>query len=64
MGRTAWAGFVLGLFLLAATLITSLPDGMPIGVWRCVGLALLMETTLLPILMFPRLGLGIIGALR
>lgn len=34
---------------------------MSIGASRCVGLALLMVTALLPILMFPLLGLAIIG---
>ncbi|MCP9760314.1 hypothetical protein EGI20_13520 [Aquitalea sp. S1-19] len=60
MGWPAWAGFVRGLFLRAAILITSLPGGMPIGAWRCVGLALLMAIALLPIQMIPLLGLGII----
>lgn len=69
-GARQWAGWVLGPAALAATLLLPPPEGLSPEGWRTTGAALLMAvlwitesipipiTALLPLLLFPALGLG------
>lgn len=69
-GARQWSGWVLGPAALVATLVLPAPDGLSPEGWRTAGAALLMAvlwiteslpipvTALLPLLLFPALGLG------
>ncbi len=69
-GARQWSGWLLGPAALVATLILPAPDGLSPEGWRTAGAALLMAvlwiteslpipvTALLPLLLFPALGLG------
>jgi sodium-dependent dicarboxylate transporter 2/3/5 len=69
-GLRHWSGWVLGPATLVLTLVTAPPDGLSPEGWRTAGAAALMAvlwiteslpipvTALLPLLLFPALGLG------
>jgi solute carrier family 13 (sodium-dependent dicarboxylate transporter), member 2/3/5 len=69
-GARQWAGWVLGPLALLITLTMAPPDGLSVNGWRTAGAALLMAifwicepipipaTALLPLILFPALGLG------
>lgn len=69
-GVRQWCGWVLGPAVLAATLLLPAPAGLSAEGWRTAGAALLMAvlwiteaipipvTALLPLILFPLLGLG------
>ncbi len=69
-GLRQWLGWVLGPLALLATLVLAPPDGLSVMGWRTAGAALLMAifwicepipipaTALLPLILFPALGLG------
>ena len=71
-GARQWSGFVLGPALLAITLIVAPPEGLSQTGWRTAGAAMLMAvwwiteavpipvTALVPLALFPLLGLGTI----
>jgi solute carrier family 13 (sodium-dependent dicarboxylate transporter), member 2/3/5 len=68
--RVQWAGLVAGPVLCIAMLLLGPPDGFAPAAWRCAAVALLMvtwwatealplgATSLLPIVLFPLLGLA------
>ncbi len=72
-GARQWAGWVFGPAALLFTLVAAPPDGMSLEGWRTTGAALLMAafwiaesipipvTALLPLVLFPALGLGDVG---
>ena len=72
-GARQWAGWVLGPAALVFTLVTAPPEGLSVEGWRTAGAAILMAvfwiaesipipaTALLPLVLFPALGLGDIG---
>jgi len=65
-----WSGWVIGPAVLLLTLVTSPPEGLSVEGWRTAGAAALMAvfwiaesipipaTALLPLVLFPALGLG------
>jgi sodium-dependent dicarboxylate transporter 2/3/5 len=69
-GLRQWSGWLLGPAALLFTLLVAPPEGLSIPGWRTAGAALLMATfwiaepipipvtALLPLVMFPALGLG------
>ena len=69
-GTRQWAGWLLGPAAFALTLLAPAPDGLSAEGWRTAGAALLMAifwitepvpipvTALLPLILFPALGLG------
>jgi sodium-dependent dicarboxylate transporter 2/3/5 len=69
-GRRQWIGWAVGPLLLAVILVTSPPAGLSVEGWRTAGAAALMATfwisealpipatALLPLVLFPALGLG------
>ena len=69
-GLRQWSGWLLGPAALAATLVLPAPQGLSLEGWRTAGAAALMAvlwiteslpipvTALLPLLLFPALGLG------
>jgi sodium-dependent dicarboxylate transporter 2/3/5 len=69
-GWRQWSGWIIGLSALAATLLSSPPDGLSDAGWRTAGVAVLMAafwigesipipaTALLPLVLFPALGLA------
>lgn len=69
-GPRQWIGGLIGPALLAATLVTAPPEGLSVAGWRTAGAAGLMAvfwiteaipipaTALLPLVLFPALGLG------
>jgi sodium-dependent dicarboxylate transporter 2/3/5 len=69
-GMRQWAGWALGPALFLATLVFPAPDGLSSEGWRTAGAAVLMAvfwitepvpipvTALLPLILFPALGLG------
>jgi len=71
-GLRQWAGWLLGLGALLLTLLLPPPEGLSIAGWHTAGVALLMAvlwicesiplpaTALLPLVVFPLLGLGTI----
>ncbi len=72
--RRRWIGWSLGLLALAVTLVLPPPEGLSPAGWRTAGAGLLMAifwitepipipvTALLPLVLFPALGLGDIRA--
>lgn len=73
-GLRQWSGWILGPGALLVTLLLPPPDGLSVEGWRTAGAALLMAvwwisesvpipvTALLPLVLFPALGLGDIRA--
>lgn len=69
-GPRRWAGWVLGLSALLVTVMTAPPEGLSVLGWRTAGAAAMMAlfwitepipipaTALLPLVLFPALGLG------
>jgi solute carrier family 13 (sodium-dependent dicarboxylate transporter), member 2/3/5 len=69
-GPRQWAGWALGLTALLITVLTAPPDGLTVLGWRTAGAAAMMAafwitepipipaTALLPLVLFPALGLG------
>jgi len=69
-GLRHWSGWILGPAALMATLLLPPPDGLSVEGWRTAGAAMLMAvfwicesvpipvTALLPLVLFPALGLG------
>ena len=69
-GPRQWSGWIIGPLLLLVTLVTAPPEGLSIHGWRTAGAAALMAslwiaesipipaTALLPLVLFPALGLG------
>jgi sodium-dependent dicarboxylate transporter 2/3/5 len=69
-GARQWAGWILGPAALGLTLVVPPPEGLSVEGWRTAGAALLMAvfwiaesipipaTALLPLVLFPALGLG------
>jgi len=69
-GVRQWSGWVIGPAVLLLTLVTSPPEGLSVEGWRTAGAAALMAvfwiaesipipaTALLPLVLFPALGLG------
>jgi sodium-dependent dicarboxylate transporter 2/3/5 len=69
-GWRQWCGWLIGPTALAATLLSSPPDGLSEAGWRTAGVAVLMAafwigesipipaTALLPLVLFPALGLA------
>ena len=69
-GLRQWSGWVLGPLLLAFTLFAPPPEGLSVEGWRTAGVALLLATfwisesipipatALLPLVLFPALGLA------
>ena len=72
-GARQWIGWGLGPAALLVTLLTAPPEGLSVEGWRTAGAAMLMAvfwiaeslpipaTALLPLVLFPALGLGDIG---
>jgi solute carrier family 13 (sodium-dependent dicarboxylate transporter), member 2/3/5 len=69
-GLRFWVGWIAGVAALVATLVFPPPDGLSVEGWRTAGAAMLMAifwitepipipvTALLPLVLFPALGLG------
>lgn len=69
-GLRQWSGWVLGILVILVTLLLPPPEGLSVAGWRTTGAALLMAilwiseaipipaTALLPLVLFPALGLG------
>jgi len=73
-GLRQWSGWIIGPAALISTLLFAPPEGLSIAGWRTAGVAVLMAafwigesipipaTALLPLVLFPALGLADIGA--
>jgi len=73
-GARQWSGWIIGPAALAVTLLVAPPEGLSVAGWRTAGVAILMAafwigesipipaTALLPLVLFPALGLADIGA--
>jgi len=73
-GLRHWSGWILGIGLLVLTLLVDPPEGLGLAGWRTAGVAALMAvwwmteaapipvTALLPLVLFPALGLGDVRA--
>lgn len=74
VGKTKWAGFLGGLFVFFLMLFSSPPEGLSLGGWRTAAAAVLMATwwvtevlpisatAMLPLVLFPILGIVDIDA--
>lgn len=74
IGRGKWIGFGLGLILFVGMLLAPVPENLSVAGWRTAAVALLMATwwitevipipatAMIPLVLFPLLGIADIGA--